>query len=46
MKDDSIIAEKVIIWDIAQNKIVIMLKFRCERNSRFKIKNAINAHTA
>ena len=45
IKDNLVIAEKVIIWDIAQNKIVIIFKLRYKRNSRFKIKNAINART-
>ena len=45
IKGGLVIAKKVMAWDIAQDKIIIMLKLRCKRNPRFKIKNATNART-
>ena len=42
----SVTAEKVAAWDVAHEKIVTMLKLRCERNPRSLIKSATNAHTA
>ena len=45
-RDNARPAEGGEAWDIAQDKIVTMLKLRCERNPRFKIKDATNAHAA